>query len=366
MSPEPMVQDFTDQQHQLSLHIDTSESYEFLLTLFVHGGDCAAGEYANGDSVSTLIERHASPELRNLLSDMAERGWGTVWLGLIGTIYGDPRVSEIPGLIAAISETDAIEIRRAMLEACGCTPGKGAEAATVERAVLGDAAAVADLIEQQKADSVMISLLEQDPDKTRDHIVSILERFYDEVWLHLDRALPVLERDAAEKRAMARTMSPERLVEAATNGVTFDRQGWMSDVVLIPSAISRPWVLITDHGSMRIFCYPVDEEHLNADPTAPPGYLVDTFKALGDEKRLRILSVLDGGENQLTGIAEKVGLAKSTAHHHLRVLRAAGLVRAVLAEGGSRYEIRRESILELGLMLSAFLPGVDQNSSIGR
>ncbi len=172
----------------------------------------------------------------------------------------------------------------------------------------------------------------------------------------------MLERDAAEKEALAQTMSPERLVETATNGVTFERQGWMTGVVLIPSAVIRPWVLITNHETLQIFCYAVSEEHLAADPEAPPGYLVDMFKALADEKRLRILKIIDSGENRLSKIAEHLDVAKSTAHHHLRVLRTAGLVRTVLTDGGSRYELRREAIPETGLLLNAFLPGSQRST----
>ena len=80
------------------------------------------------------------------------------------------------------------------------------------------------------------------------------------------------------------------------------------------------------------------------------------FKALADEKRLRILRIVDDGETQLGKIAERADVAKSTAHHHLRVLRAAGLVRIVLSESGSRYEQRREALNEVGYLLNAFLP----------
>ena len=42
--------------------------------------------------------------------------------------------------------------------------------------------------------------------------------------------------------------------------------------------------------------------------------------------RVRIVRRLARGEASLGGLAETAGLAKSTAHHHLTALRAAGLV----------------------------------------
>lgn len=53
--------------------------------------------------------------------------------------------------------------------------------------------------------------------------------------------------------------------------------------------------------------------------------------AIGDATRLRLLRLLpvsadcDGGNN-VSGLAEKLGLSQPTVSHHLRVLRQAGIV----------------------------------------
>jgi ArsR family transcriptional regulator, cadmium/lead-responsive transcriptional repressor len=49
-------------------------------------------------------------------------------------------------------------------------------------------------------------------------------------------------------------------------------------------------------------------------------------RALGDEGRIAMLRRLAAGDATLAELAEAAGLAKSTAHHHLAHLRAAGLV----------------------------------------
>jgi DNA-binding IclR family transcriptional regulator len=51
-----------------------------------------------------------------------------------------------------------------------------------------------------------------------------------------------------------------------------------------------------------------------------------------------------------------VGLAKSTTHHHMVILRSAGLVRTT-TEVDSRYSLRREAIPQLSSMLGRFLEG---------
>ena len=57
--------------------------------------------------------------------------------------------------------------------------------------------------------------------------------------------------------------------------------------------------------------------------------LVDTaqrMKALGDEKRLRILLQLAGGERCVCDLMEDLGAAQSLLSFHLRTLKDAGLV----------------------------------------
>jgi DNA-binding IclR family transcriptional regulator len=64
--------------------------------------------------------------------------------------------------------------------------------------------------------------------------------------------------------------------------------------------------------------------------------------------------MLARGPAGLPELAEAVGLAKSTTHHHMVVLRSAGLVRTT-AEPEARYSLRRDIVPEASTLLSAFL-----------
>jgi ArsR family transcriptional regulator, lead/cadmium/zinc/bismuth-responsive transcriptional repressor len=57
------------------------------------------------------------------------------------------------------------------------------------------------------------------------------------------------------------------------------------------------------------------------------GRLSALFAALGDPTRLRIVAALDAHELCVCDIAVVVGLSESAVSHHLRQLRALGLVR---------------------------------------
>jgi DNA-binding transcriptional ArsR family regulator len=211
------------------------------------------------------------------------------------------------------------------------------------------------------------------PEETVDRVTGLLRRFAETCFADRDDTAAVLDRDADAKRALARTMPPERLVEIATNGVTFSVQPEMAGVVLVPSIVVRPWVIITEHEGLRIFCYSVADEHIEADPAAPPSWLVQVYKALGDERRLRLLNRLAESNASLAELADEVDLAKSTVHHHLRTLRAAGLVRVTVGDD-REYSLRRDTVPEAARLLEVYLTrspgdasgaGTDLNRGVG-
>lgn len=64
---------------------------------------------------------------------------------------------------------------------------------------------------------------------------------------------------------------------------------------------------------------------INADQTLE---LADTFAILGDGTRLSILIACLDGELSVGGLVEKLDLSQSLISHHLRLLKAARLVKA--------------------------------------
>ena len=56
--------------------------------------------------------------------------------------------------------------------------------------------------------------------------------------------------------------------------------------------------------------------------------VAELFRALGDMRRVRILSALIRGEQNVGSLANAVGISESAVSHHLRGLRQMRLVRA--------------------------------------
>jgi DNA-binding transcriptional ArsR family regulator len=324
------------------------------MTLFVvQSGMGATDDYDDASKLIEQVDQYASPELKLLLEGLT--GCGETWLTLVGLVHELPQPRTVAAVVDLIRAMDPVELRTLIMQNAGIRPGRGFDPELTARIAKGSTDALDEMLEAGHHASGLKTWLELSPEETRATIAEVLERFDAEVLAHVQPTARVLERDAAEKRTLAATMSADRLIETATNGVAFEMQAHVSGVLLVPSIVLRPWVVITEHGSLRIFVYSVSDEHLNADPTAPPTYLVDTYKALGDEKRLRILSILAEGDLGLKEIADRIDLAKSTTHHHLRMLRTAGLVRIIISDTDKRYSLRRDGLPETARLLDAYL-----------
>ncbi len=128
------------------------------------------------------------------------------------------------------------------------------------------------------------------------------------------------------KRDLQRDLPLDQFIPTATNGVEFAPRPGIDRSVLIASFFQRPLVGHVEVGDALLIIYPVADESVTAETDTPPLRLVRLSKALGDEKRLRILRTLADGEMTLMELAEVFGVAKTTMHHHMIILRAAGLV----------------------------------------
>ncbi len=74
--------------------------------------------------------------------------------------------------------------------------------------------------------------------------------------------------------------------------------------------------------------------------------IVPLFKALADEKRIRIAGLLSARALSVEEIASAVDLTPATVSHHLALLREAGLVEAAHEQYYTVYRFRRQPLLD--------------------
>ena len=151
--------------------------------------------------------------------------------------------------------------------------------------------------------------------------------------------------------------SPEQLVELTLRGYQYTPAPGIRTIALFPNWWMRPWVILWEHKSTKIFCYPIAP---TPEEGASPAEVARVYKALGDEGRLKLLRRLSDGPLKLSEAAAELGVAKSTAHHHLAILRQAGFV-AIRDEDENVYSLRSE-LPQTGDLLSGYL-GSSRSSS---
>lgn len=77
------------------------------------------------------------------------------------------------------------------------------------------------------------------------------------------------------------------------------------------------------------------------------------FKALGDENRLHILELLQGGERCACVLLENLHLSQPTLSHHMKILCDAGLVTGRKEGKWVYYTLNRETARELEALIRA-------------
>lgn len=75
------------------------------------------------------------------------------------------------------------------------------------------------------------------------------------------------------------------------------------------------------------------------------------FKALGDENRLHILELLQGGERCACVLLENLHLSQPTLSHHMKILCDAGLVIGRKEGKWVYYTLNRETARELEALI---------------
>ncbi|MEW6181414.1 MAG: metalloregulator ArsR/SmtB family transcription factor [Chloroflexota bacterium] len=172
------------------------------------------------------------------------------------------------------------------------------------------------------------------------------------------RLRPYLQSGAEEARRLLETLPLPQVIEKLTRGVSIAGLHEVQHLTLIPSYWSTPFIffqrLENDRALLVFGCRP---PHLSlAGGGAIPLTLVDTFKALGDPTRLRILRFLAQQPLTPAALAGRLRLRAPTVIHHLNALRRAGLVHIRLdADGERRYDLRRDGLNEAFDILQQFL-----------
>ena len=349
--------------------IETAAAYELLLSIVVALDHEDADTYDIGPDWLADARERAGAELLERL-EAVSFGDADTFRHLIGLAYDSPAPRDVPAFLSHLGDADPVEIKLHLVQFYSRDVRRMTPPATIRAAVAGDPEATAEFLrtshpEWEPWTSYLRAVLEADAEWLKTEIIAVLQAWADRVWKPESLTIvPILERDAAAKRELQRDLPLDRFVTTATNGVEFAPRPGIDRLVLIPSFVQRPLVGHLEVGEVMIIVFPVADESVSAETDAPPLRLVRLSKALGDEKRLRILRALAEGEKTLMELADSFGVAKTTMHHHMIVLRSAGLVS--VGVGSKRYRLRHETVPDVGALLSGYLGAASDPSAASR
>src|SRR5258708_3683117 len=331
-------------------------AFEFLLTLNVFH-DPKGYEYEVGSAWFEKVRQKATPALLATIEEVPAN-W-KLWHALLGLVYDSAPPRDVPSFLEYLGTIEPLELRLHLLGYYQRSVRRIIPRDIIFQAAQGDSVAQGQYLQiptSEDNDQQVYArhLFATDPAITKTTLLTILHQWYDRVFRTFEReVLPILERDAEAKRALQFTTTPERLIEIATNGLAYLPEPGIRTVVLTPSFVMRPWNEHTDYQDLMIFSYPVADESLEQESQVPVVRLVRLYQALADERRLRLLKLLTTRSYSLQELADEFGIAKTTMHYHLAILRTAGLVLA--QPSGKLYSLRHERLAEVSELLFAYL-----------
>jgi DNA-binding transcriptional ArsR family regulator len=209
-------------------------------------------------------------------------------------------------------------------------------------------ACLCDKLDEEQRDRTLGLL--RDPAEFKAQFISVLtrfwERFYREAYA---RCLPLMEHSISYHARQNYGPDLGSVFTAVTGRrlpQTHEGYDQMEQVVFVPSCHIGPYVTFDCSPSLpsvtllHYNCRPsgtlAQDRGLRETATAAIQDMFPPLKALSDETRLQILSLLNGGELYAQEIVDQLEISQSAVSRHLRLMVTGGLLR-VRQDGSNKY-----------------------------
>lgn len=340
---------------ELSVHTSAASELLNLMGVLSDRND----EYDLGPDRLAELRAELAPDLLEELRHL-DRATGVSFhvLSLLAAELPEPAgIEELLAAFAAdVTKPWRLLLTHHVVGSEGTTPGL----AELDAVIQGDDAALAALLAEVRADpncsEDVTSLLAIAPEELGARLIAAVQAIRP-LWEHVaGEAMPPILRDAAHRQEQLDAgMDVAEIVLEATNGYELSGDPTVNRIILQPSYWIRPWLIVGRTGDAEVVTTAVAEEFLVLPAEAPSPALLKLFKALQDESRLKLLRRLSSGPVTLAEATAELDVAKATTHHHLSILRHAGLV-SMGGEGRtSRYSLREDPARLAAEALTAYL-----------
>jgi DNA-binding transcriptional ArsR family regulator len=351
----------------VDLAITTRSAYEFILTATAFVTPQRVDSYEAGPPWFTRTEAALGTEATKRMRALTG-GCEHVLVRLLGVAHDLPAPGSAEGLLDELRRLSAEDVRLTLLGYYSKRTRRRAAPELIREAAGGDAAAQRSFVtaasDGPDCEAALRSILGRPVDELRLELLDVLATWREHVFVsHIAAVGGILEREVDRLRHRSTELTLDAFLEEVTGGATVVAEPGTETIEVFPHWALRPWNVFWDHATSQIVGVAVPAEHSSANPDDPPDRLVSLAKALGDERRLRILRRLSGGSYTLQELSEHFAIPKTTLLHHLVMLRAAGIVRVGPGPSG-RYSLRPEMPRELQRLLEAYLPAVPRDRAM--
>ncbi|SLM32260.1 Transcriptional regulator, ArsR family [Desulfamplus magnetovallimortis] len=93
--------------------------------------------------------------------------------------------------------------------------------------------------------------------------------------------------------------------------------------------------------------------------------LIQSLKALADENRMKILTLLMKGDLCVGALANRLEISKPAVSQHLKILREAGLIKGEKRGYWTHYVVEREAIANISKQIGELISPPDAFEIIG-
>lgn len=164
----------------------------------------------------------------------------------------------------------------------------------------------------------------------------------------------LIEEDSFEKELLLTKMSPDRLIDYATSGLTVEDIPNLRKVILFPTVHNRPINMYCFYKDMLLIQYPVDISEERDDE--PPISLLRLTEAISSPERLRLLRYISSEPKSLKQMSIELGQSEEYLRSHMMSLRVSGLLQTHLdQEQKERYSLRPDGLTELNMYLESYI-----------
>lgn len=179
----------------------------------------------------------------------------------------------------------------------------------------------------EKLFSYVSESLPTDLTAIRNHYIKLMKTWDDVYFKSIDpHVLDVLRESMIKGEERIGTEDPVSLVNRISGGIYMEQYEELEQVIMIPTYHTSPLITSRKFKNIAYIFYPVDMPE--SDRNVPSKKLLRITKALADENRLRIIKLVSEGPKTFTEILQHFDVSKSTVHHHVMLLRTAGLISA--------------------------------------